>query len=215
MSLISSPTSSLESGGWIDLGTYRVNVNRGHGMISCFLLLDAVEKSQPIDTTSIEESNGGFHIDELERQMNVDLTVEELEHALETHQFGEIKWMATASRAVAEVKKRIAAEDQRIQTQLTHHRPFQTNSITRRHTTTTQTVEHAPITSHSYVDAAAAAVASHLQITHQNRGNAAVHNLYEELKSKHATAAASQNQLHKRHPGKKGSYESRLRQSKQ
>ena len=97
---------------WVDLGSYRVNVNRGHGTVSCFLLLDA----QP--TADAAGQSAEFKVDELERQAVVRLTADELETALRNHEFGEIKWAATAAMALAEVRRRIAQEDERLQTLL-------------------------------------------------------------------------------------------------
>lgn len=97
--------SSRADSDWIDLGTYRVNVNRGHGYVSCFLLVD------PLETRREEEE---FHVDELERQATVDLTYTELEQAVRTHEFKEIKWQATASLALMEVRRLIEEEQRRI-----------------------------------------------------------------------------------------------------
>ena len=93
---------------WVSLGSYRVNVNRGHGICSCFLVVNALERFRP------EEE---FHVDELERQSIVRLTVDEMEQAIRTHQFGEIKWQATAVMALYEVKRLIQEEAKRIVTQ--------------------------------------------------------------------------------------------------
>lgn len=94
---------------WVDLGSYRVNVNRGHGTVSCFLLVDA----QPTEDSTGKSAE--FKVDELERQAVVRLTADELDAALRAHEFGEIKWAATASMALAEVRRRIALEDERLQ----------------------------------------------------------------------------------------------------
>lgn len=90
---------------WIDLGTYRVNVNRGHGFISCFLVVDPVEKARRAED---------FHVDELERQAVVDLTLDQMEAAVRQHAFAEVKWQAAATMALMEVKRIIQEEQDRI-----------------------------------------------------------------------------------------------------
>lgn len=80
--------------------------------MSCFLLLDA----QP--TADSAGQSAEFKVDELERQAVVRLTPDEMDKALTEHQFGEIKWAATAAMALAEVRRRIAQEDERLQTLL-------------------------------------------------------------------------------------------------
>jgi len=115
---------------WLALGTYRVNVNRGHGMVSCFLVIDPVDqrmmkkRKQPTATAgetdsgtntgsapSDDDDSSIFHIDELERQTRVRLSVDEMRRAVDQQEVAEIKWMATAVMALREVEKRIAEED--------------------------------------------------------------------------------------------------------
>jgi hypothetical protein len=103
---LSGPASA-----WVSLGSYRVNVNRGHGLISCFLLLGA----RPLSSAATAASAGEeYHVDELEKQRGLELTLEELEQAVREQRFKEIKWQATASMAIAEVRRRIQEEDERI-----------------------------------------------------------------------------------------------------
>lgn len=101
MSLIASDDSA-----WVPLGEYRVNVNRGHGNVSCFLVVGPSERVR-----AREE----FHVDELERQATIALTVDELDAALRTHAFAEVKWAATAALALAEVRRIIEDEEKRLE----------------------------------------------------------------------------------------------------
>jgi hypothetical protein len=100
---------------WVELGSYRVNVNRGHGIVSCFLLADARPLSTQKDGLAAE-----FKVDELERQQVIRLSVADMQKAVRAHGvpnsggFGEIKWQATAVMALEEIQRRIDEELQRI-----------------------------------------------------------------------------------------------------
>lgn len=97
-----------QEGDWVDLGSYRVNVNRGHGTVSCFLVAGA----RPLaDATGAAAE---FKVDELERQRVVRLSFEQMEDAVRTHKFAEIKWAATAALALDVIRQRIRDEDARL-----------------------------------------------------------------------------------------------------
>jgi ADP-ribose pyrophosphatase YjhB (NUDIX family) len=115
-----------EDSSWVDLGSYRVNVNRGHGTVSCFLLADA----RPLAGTSSADLSAEFKVDELERQQLVRLSVPEMQRAVRAHgvdaagdgsgagagpgAFAEIKWQATAAMALDEILRRAEEEDRRL-----------------------------------------------------------------------------------------------------
>jgi len=97
-----------QAGDWVDLGSYRVNVNRGHGTVSCFLVAGA----RPLADAAGAAAE--FKVDELERQRVVRLSFGEMEDAVRQHKFAEIKWAATAALALDVIRQRIRDEDDRL-----------------------------------------------------------------------------------------------------
>lgn len=98
---------------WISLGMYRVNVNRGQGIVSLFLattklsalphklssslLQHASSTSSLTHAHALQSPKGTLAEDELESQSIVWLSASQLSSALNKGEIGEVKWVATAS----------------------------------------------------------------------------------------------------------------------
>lgn len=81
---------------WIDLGTYVVNVNRGHGEVSLYYAKNAYSiKSSSDDATAVEDDR------DTEKQSMVSMTRDELLQALmSTTEVKEVKWTACIAMAL-------------------------------------------------------------------------------------------------------------------
>lgn len=79
--------TGFQSTEWIDLGSYRVDPNRGVGIRYLFLARDAVPVAEPSS-------------DDIEDQELLHLSREELEDALRTGEFKVLSWVAAVSLAL-------------------------------------------------------------------------------------------------------------------
>lgn len=78
----------LEAGKMIPLGSYRVDVNRGFGTISCFLAMDSKPSSVQLPS------------DELEDQHLVALDWKDLFKAVRSGSLQEVKWAGSLAMAI-------------------------------------------------------------------------------------------------------------------
>jgi ADP-ribose pyrophosphatase len=84
----------LQSEHWMELGSWRADVNRGGGTVSAFL----AEQAVPAETRQ--------QSDDSEEQLQLQLTEAELLEAALTDQFGEVKWQATVATALLRLRQR-------------------------------------------------------------------------------------------------------------
>lgn len=81
-----------EAATWVDMGTYRVDANRGAGTAYLYLALSAKKVTEPI-------------VDDLEEQEIVFLTEAELEEALFTQQVKVIPWAHLVAMSLLYLRK--------------------------------------------------------------------------------------------------------------
>ncbi|CAB9504080.1 expressed unknown protein [Seminavis robusta] len=85
----------LESQEWMPLGSYRTAINRGGGIVHCYM----AGNSTPIPNTRVS-GEGGRAFGESEKQQLVEMSREQLVDAMLQGKFQEVKWTATIALAM-------------------------------------------------------------------------------------------------------------------
>eukprot|EP00760_Papus_ankaliazontas_P010491 PhM_4_TR14301/c0_g1_i1/m.45867 len=92
----------LESNHWTSLGKYRTDVNRGGGYVNLFL----ARHCRSVALSDAKRS------DDLERQVQIPLTLDELKMVLLNGEIGEVKWTAAVALALLHIEQQQQTQEQ-------------------------------------------------------------------------------------------------------